>query len=228
MKEDFLKRRDAWLNEVSDKCHEYALRIDRDFYVFQTPVDTYQPDLLIIGINPGGDKKYSQTLEEKGYKKRPFDDLAYSTNILVEKPQWEIDAKLKGANTMRSRFRMVFNKENDLDHILENTVMMNMFYFNTKTAEEIKDIVGEIRSYCRMKTLEFIEIINPKNILILGSTQVLKEMGVIDFENIAKFVKQGKLGERVTLSIPHYSAYSYYSKENSQEIARGLKEALNV
>ncbi len=220
----FLKKRDTWLNEVSDKCHEFALNLDLDFYVFQTPVNTYNPDLLIIGINPGGKKKYSLTLKEKGYKKRPFNDLGYDINTLVEKPKWEIDAKVKGADTLRSRLKMVFNVENRLDGVLENTVMMNMFYFNTSTAVEIKDVTAEIRAFCNMKTLEFIEILNPKNILILGSTKVLKEIGVKDVKNIAEAVKQSKLADRTVFSIPHYGAYAYYSKENSKKMAVALEK----
>jgi hypothetical protein len=81
------------LNEVSDTCHEFAHEIDRDFYVFQTPI-IYNPDLLIIGINP---EEVNLTLKpiKKNYEKRPANDLYYTDNTLTTKPEWEIDAKLQ-------------------------------------------------------------------------------------------------------------------------------------
>ncbi|MDR1582700.1 MAG: hypothetical protein LBS55_05490, partial [Prevotellaceae bacterium] len=60
---EFIEKRNKWLSEVSDTCHEFALKIDLDFYVFQTPCDVYNPKLLLIGINPGGYKSYKQALE---------------------------------------------------------------------------------------------------------------------------------------------------------------------
>jgi hypothetical protein len=166
-----------------------------DFYVFQTPCDVYNPKLLIIGINPGGSKPYSVALQEKnqqekGYgEKRRADDLGYGENTLAAKPQWEIDAKLKGADRMRSSLHKVFHKDNNLD-ILEDTVMMNMFYFNTKQAKDINNISDEIREYCKTKTLEFIDILNPQNILYLTTDDSnLKACGVTSLKETAKFVR---------------------------------------
>ena len=51
--ENFITQRDNWLEEVSNQCHEFALMCNLDFYVFQTPCNIYNPELLIIGINPG-------------------------------------------------------------------------------------------------------------------------------------------------------------------------------
>ena len=52
-KEEFLQKREIWLKEVADQCHEYALEIDKDFYVFQSSSKLFRPDILLIGINPG-------------------------------------------------------------------------------------------------------------------------------------------------------------------------------
>ncbi len=40
---DFEIKKEKWLKEVSDTCHEFAIKIDLDFYVFQTAVH-YNPD----------------------------------------------------------------------------------------------------------------------------------------------------------------------------------------
>jgi hypothetical protein len=172
---EFLEKRDKWLSEVSDECHEFASKIDLDFYVFQTPCDKHEPKLLLIGAKPGGNKSYKKALEEKGYDKRPASDLSYKENTLIEKPEWEKEAGLKGSDVMRDNLKRVFNSESNFD-ILKDTVMMNMLYFNT---DDINKVKVEIRKYCIDKTLEFIDILNPQNILFFtGDKDKLKSYGV--------------------------------------------------
>ncbi|MDR2026011.1 MAG: hypothetical protein LBQ01_00440, partial [Prevotellaceae bacterium] len=198
------------------------LKIDLDFYVFQTPCDVYNPKLLIIGINPGGSKSYKEALKGKGYDKRPASELGYAENTLAEKPRWEIEGGLKGGDVMRSNLHRVFNKDNNLD-ILKDTVMMNMFYFNTDKAKDIAGVKAEIRKYCIDKTLEFIEIINPQNILFLtGDDDRLKSCRVTGIRQIDGFIKQGTLGDRTVYAIPHYGYYKAYSYENSAKTGKAL------
>jgi hypothetical protein len=216
---EFLEKREKWLNEVSDKCHEFALKIDLDFYVFQTPCNKYNPKLLLIGINPGGSKPYKDALAEKGYDKRPANDLYYNENTLAEKPEWETE---EGSDVMRNRLKRIFNKDNHLD-ILPDTVMMNMFYFNTDKAKDIDGIKTEIRKYCVDKTLEFIDIINPQNILFLTSDyKALGSCGVRNTVPKENFIKQGILGSRTVYAIPHYGWYRAYSYENSAKMGKSL------
>jgi hypothetical protein len=219
---EFLKKRNKWLNEVSDECHEFALKIDLDFYVFQTPCDRYNPKLLIIGINPGGSKSYKKALEEKGYDKRPASDLYYKENTLVEKPEWETG---KGSDVMRASLKRVFNGDNNLD-ILKDTVMMNMFYFNTDQAKDIAGVKAEIRQYCIDKTLEFIDILDPQNILFLTSDY--GNLGNCSVKNIVvkeNFIKQGILGKHTVYAIPHYaSRLGAYSYENSAKMGKSLSK----
>src|SRR5690606_35059784 len=151
----FIKKKNSWLKEVRDKCHNYAKETDIDFYVFQTPVEKYNPDLLIIGINPGGAGKYSDWIKRhknEGHTKRTIESLGYDENILIKKPYWEIG---KGADRMRSAFSRVFTEGNGLSSTLENTVMMNMIYFNTKTEKDLSLIPVGMRNFCIGKTLEF-------------------------------------------------------------------------
>ncbi|MDR1340258.1 MAG: hypothetical protein LBK58_09440 [Prevotellaceae bacterium] len=201
---EFLEKREKWLNEVSDECHEFASKIDLDFYVFQTPCDRYSPKLLIIGINSGGSKSYKEALKGKGYDKRPASDLAYKENTLVEKPDWEREAGLKGSDVMRDNLQKVFNGDNNLD-ILKETVMMNMLYFNT---DDINKVKVEIRKYCIDKTLEFIDILNPQNILFFtGDKDKLKSYGVKNIVEKEYFIKQGILAGRTVYAIPSYGYY---------------------
>jgi hypothetical protein len=202
------------------------MKIDLDFYVFQTPCDRYNPKLLLIGINPGGSKPYTEALADKGYDKRPANDLYCQENTLVEKPAWEKEAGLKGSDVMRNSLARVFNKDNNLD-ILKDTVMMNMFYFNTNQAKDIAGIKTEIRKYCIDKTLEFIEIVDPQNILFLTSKDdSLKSCGVTKITGVENYIKQGILGNRTVYAIPHYGFYRAYSYENSAKMGKLLNGIL--
>lgn len=224
METDFLTGKQKWLEEVSNACHSFAIKTDLDFYVFQTPCQTSNPDLLIIGINPGGLKPYSETLREKEYSQRPSHDLGYDENTLIEKPAWETG---KGSDVLRERLARVFNEKNGLN-ILANSVMMNMYYFNTNQAKDIDNYGQNIFEYCVNKTIEFIDLLNPKNILFLTTNQqLLKQCKVkLTGEILDGHIKKGELNGRAVYAMPHYGWYQGYSYDNCAKMARSLNSVL--
>ena len=224
--ENYILNRNQWLEEVSNQCHKFALKCDLDFYVFQTPCNSYNPNLLIIGINPGGSKSYTEMLKCKGYEKRPATDLGSDVNTLIYKPDWEIGT---GNDKMRANFRKVFTEENTLKSSLESAVMMNMFYFNTPKEEDIKLIDDEIIDYCLNKTLEFIDILNPQNILFLTSKEAnLKKCKIKNIVRIGNNVTKGELNNRIVFAIPHYGYYGAYSNDKSYTMGKTLSENLQI
>lgn len=228
-KEEFLQKREQWLKEVAAQCHIYALEIDKDFYVFQTRSDLFRPEILFIGINPGNSISYQDALKNiKTYKaedRRLWTNLGYDCNTLVSKPDWEIKAKLKGNDVMRSRLKTMFHNEN-LFSKLENSVMMNMFYFNTKKANEIKELPEEIRNFCEAKSIEFINLIEPQNIVFFGSETNLKKIGIKNFNYLGSNLKTAKLNAMDVFVIPHYSYFGAYSNERGQSTGNKLAEIL--
>jgi hypothetical protein len=192
-----------------------------DFYVFQTPCDVYNPKLLLIGINPGGYKSYKQALEEKGYDKRPANDLGNNISLSED----------KASADMRNWIKRVFNRDNNFD-ILNDTVIMNMLYFNTERAKDIAGIKTEIRKYCVDKTMEFVEILNPKNILFFTyDDKNLRSYGVKNITVKERFIKQGILGTHTVYAIPHYKYVQRnvddiypYTKEECAKIVQSLNE----
>ena len=60
MENQFTQKLNRWLREVADGCHEIVTNptynMDMDFYAFQSNV-SFQPELMIIGSNPGGNKE---------------------------------------------------------------------------------------------------------------------------------------------------------------------------
>jgi hypothetical protein len=221
----FIERRDEWLEDVSQQFHEVALKLDTDYYVFQTDCSVYNPDLLIIGINPGGGELYSKKLEEfkkEGHDRRPGWSLKYIVNTLTTKPDWEIANHDKGADQLRASFNRVFNERTGLKQTLDNAVMMNMFYFNTVKAVELENISIEARKECLNRTLEFIEILNPKNILFLTSDKKLLSVVKVEKTHIENNVSIGMLGTRTVYTIPHYNYYGAYKADKAELMGKTL------
>lgn len=221
----FIELREKWLEEVSKQFHEVALKLDTDYYVFQTDCSVYNPDLLIIGINPGGSGSYTKKLEEfkkEGYDRRPGWSLKYNENTLTTKPAWEIEKKEKGADKLRNSFSRVFNEKTGLKQTLENAVMMNMFYFNTVKAVDLENISIEARKQCLERTKEFIEILNPKNLLFLTSDKKMLSEVNVQKTHIENNVSMGMLGTRTVYIIPHYTYYGAYSSKKAELMGKTL------
>jgi len=218
---EFEIKKEKWLQEVADGCHEIATEIDLDFYIFQTPI-IYNPDLLLIGINPGSNNSYSKMLKEKGVKKREASSLYYNENLLVEEANdWK-----DGMGAVRNKFKEIFF-DDYLFSQLKNSVMMNMYYFNTKSSMDIKNLDAELKAYCLEKTKEFIDIINPKNIVFFTSDKsILAKIGVKEIQQVDTFLKIGKLNDHKIISIPHFSARGYNSKSIRNNIGKQLKKVL--
>jgi len=224
---DYIIKRNKWLEEVSYDCHNFALQNDLDFYAFQTPIETYNPDLLIIGINPGGGRSYSSILKEKGIPKRSASDLAFDVNTLTTKPQWEIDDKMKGNDVMRNKFAKLFSAENGFNNILDNSVMMNMVYFNTPKEADLNSVNSKAKAYCISKTIEFIDVLNPKHVLFITSDDNnLKKCSVTDVTRIGNNITEGLLNGRKVYTIPHYGNYGAYSNIKIESMGKALSTLL--
>lgn len=224
-KEEFLQKREIWLNEVADQCHEYALEIDKDFYVFQSSSKLFRPDILLIGINPGDSGTYKDALknikQNKNEDRRNADNLDYPKNLLVESGgDWD------KMDSVRKKIKTIFHSEN-LFKYLENSVMMNMIYFNTKSSSDIKNLGDEIINYCTSKTVQFVEIIEPRNIVFFTSdSRFLKKCGITDIKKVGDFTKIGKWKGREVIAIPHFSARGYSAYDIKNKIGSELEKFL--
>ena len=163
-KEEFYRRREKWLKEVAIVCHNWASQDTNnpDFYVFQSRSDIFEPELLLIGANPGNNKKYinSESYKEKGF--RDDGDLGYDSNQYIENEfakDWHINKPI---------LKMFEHPE--MRKKLENSVIMNVVYFNTSNISELKKLNNgkEMIAFCVNKTEEFIDLVKPKNILFMG------------------------------------------------------------
>ncbi len=216
---EFEAKREKWLKEVTTTCNKYGEILDKDYYVFQTDSKRYSPDILLIGINPGGSGKF---------KVRNWNELDSDPVTLYEKPDWEKKCKLKGADVMRARLKKVFYNHT-LFEMLKKTIMINLLYFNTKDSNQAYTIKNEIREFCKQKTLEFIKLSNPKNIIFLTTDKnELKSIGINNILSLGDNVWSGILDDKKVLIIPHYAARAplNYSTENGRKIGDKLLKSL--
>jgi uracil-DNA glycosylase len=124
------------------------------YYVFQTSYH-FQPELLIVGINPGGD-----------YDGEPF--LARETN-------WYTDCKRdeKYNHSFNRTLCDVFGygKNDKLFDLLENAVGTNMTFFNTGSVEKLNNnpLKNDMIRKCASIVKHLIdEYIQPKRIVCIG------------------------------------------------------------
>ena len=115
-------------------------------------------DLLIIGANPGGEGGFFErkTIYElfNGGEQNAY--IAEANN-----PIWKINKPVLE----------MFSSEH-LREILENAIIMNVMYFNSQWVSSLgkydKNSVAKATKFCIEKTKEFVEIIKPKAVLLLG------------------------------------------------------------
>ena len=227
----FAKKLKEWLQDIAAKCHSYALKNDVDFYVFQSAVPQKpNPDLLVIGINPGGHVSYAEAMKKQGKEKRSWQDLSQGCNTYSRKPCWEKGERpTKGNDVMRKVLvgthdydgvqpneKCIFFNEK-LFTMLDHAVVMNMYYFNTaKESDLAKMCRDEELQYCKRKTLELIAMLNPKNILLFTTSKThLNLMGVKRIKPIGSFVQSGELAGKTVYAIPHPSGWpGFWNREN--------------
>jgi hypothetical protein len=152
----------AWKQKIVDQCDAFAKDeskdLDLDFYVFQSAV-SYNPELLIIGANPGGNATYSEVNLKNNRERRTADQLGYSSNQFIENPTW-------GSGSLNKLFSGPI-----LAPIFERAIVTNVAYFNTENFAALKKRNGarEAINFCKSATLEMITIVQPQRILLLGN-----------------------------------------------------------
>ena len=181
---------------------EGGILANRDYYVFQTEYK-YQPKLMIVGVNPGGN-----VTGHGGW-------LTQGINSYTEGDHpW--------FQTLRNIFDYPNNKS--LATVLESCVGSNKYFVNTGNENDIpKDI--NAMSTCLIR--ELIDIVNPKFILTLGKDvfyaikngpECIKEFGS------TKFIYSNRNGIPVGY-IPNPSRINqkYYTPEKMHEWNKALE-----
>lgn len=205
-----------WGKEVCKDCRELieAGKTDKDFYVFQTALPKESPELLLIGINPGGAMTYTDRVAFKGRHRVTIEDLAQGNNIYKNK----IDNN-RQSSALERIGGVLWNI------ITEDKVIgINVSYFNT---DKETDLSLEVVDFCSKRTSQLIKILQPKHIIFL-TTNVnnLKRVGVMGIKSVGAYVKEAIWQDRRVLAIPNHGFYQAYSYENTKKISEILDEYL--
>lgn len=157
MNKEFESNIRNWAEKVINECSKIAENSDFDmkylFYPLQS-APCFQPEILFIGTNPGS------TL---GYRKENLEDIiGVKENLFLknyEDPNW------KNLRSLTEMFSGTILKP-----LYEKANIINMFYFNSGTFNSIKNKRGanEAIELCKNLTLEYINLVQPKTIIIFG------------------------------------------------------------
>jgi len=146
------------MKEVEQKWEKFQETLSKGYAVFYSPV-RMNPDLMIIGFNPGGDQK------------------AFDRNRDRNPPP--IHEYIKEDYRIANRMRKLFESMNCLE-TLKNSVKLNLIFFRSKDTEEWNKIDVTIRkelsTFCKDKVKLIIETLRPRIVLAEGITtyRVLK------------------------------------------------------
>lgn len=193
-----------WGKKVCKECRAFIDEgnTDQDFYVFQTEIPKESPELLLVGINPGGSKSY----KERGKERETIDDLTQGSNIYRCKKdnQWQSNALERVSSLW--------------EYIKDDRVTgINACYFNTR---KDSDLSKEIWDFCAPLTQELIEILKPKRIIFLSTNEYhLRQAGVKQIKSIGAYVKEGIWQERKIYAIPNHRFYRAYSYDNTKKMS---------
>lgn len=203
-----------WAEKVIEDVTPILEKYKIDFYPFQ---DTYKADseILVIGLNPASDG-YDGTKEV--YENRNKIDLSIeqifngNSAFTKNKNEWKIYKNL-----------MKISFFNDLS---ENFNYMNYVYFPTPKFNDIKNIKDfDVIRICKSLTLDFIKIIRPKVIIVLGTNSGIDKMAkntkTILYGKRKRLLVEGEIEGIKAYGIPHPSYNNH--KEEDAEISKVLE-----
>ena len=203
----------GWLSSVIDRCNDFGEKIGLDYYCFQSVIPENDADLLIIGINPGGSGAFRF--------KQPDSTLSQGVNLYSVKNPHPDNIK------MVVKLSRVFTSDY-LKDALEKGTIMNLYYFNTKDVQMLSNTLSnEVKRFCQGKTREAMEILNPRKIIFLFTTDSeLSSVGVTNIHGIGNCMKAGTWREKEVIALPNPGFYAAYSYSNGFEMGKKIQEYL--
>jgi len=203
-----------WIDKVYKKCNELGQILNKDYYPFQCSKESLQKgvELLVIGANPGGNTPFPANKSMD----RLFNCGEDGSNAYIaykDDPQWKINRPVLE----------IFDTPN-LIKVLESAVIMNAVYFNTSEVKDLSLLQKEAISFCIQMTKEFINILKPKAILILGFDVPKwlnfrfnkEENGLLFSDETNKSALIFEIKGEIPIYIIHHPSrnYKFNSKEN--------------
>ena len=203
-----------WAAEVIEKITPIAEEINLAYYPLQSEAKM-NPELLIIGLNPRAvneeeariDSQKNNPIWEFKDGKMTVERLLKGNPCYSEKDTWEVIEGIENTDFIKKAIK------ND------SYCFMNYIFFSTKDEKDLKALpkFKEVEDTCVSLTKKFVEIINPKQIIVLGVTasdKLVTNKKTILQGNNAKLVVEGNISERKVFAIYHPSRLKAYLDKN--------------
>ena len=219
-----------WAEKAVNFCHNIATDRNQDFdlsfYAFQN-LPKENPEILFLGINPGGEAyPYSSLYENK--KWGLINDKKMTTERFVkENPMVEEMQTWKMWKNLENIFR-----NDKLHKMYDSSMKMNLIYFNTPNISDflVRKNATSIFNKNKDLTIDLIlNIIKPKNIICLGTAQCFDKLSLKNKEILLngkkRLLTKGNLENIPVYGIPHPSG-SYTSYDDLDKISLILNDML--
>ena len=203
-----------WAAEVIEKITPIAEEINLAYYPLQSEAKM-NPELLIIGLNPRAvneeeariDSQKNNPIWEFKDGKMTVERLLKGNPCYSEKDTWNVIEGIENTDFIKKAIK------ND------SYCFMNYIFFSTKDESTLKSLkrFKNIEEICVALTKKFIEIVNPKQIIVLGVTAsdelVSNKETVLQGDN-ARLIVKGTISNRDALAIYHPSRLKGYLEKN--------------
>lgn len=206
-----------WAEKTVREYHEIASRKEVNLaYYTQSDLSliSEEPELMIVGINPGSGGTYKEQCENKNwsclYHNNQDENHLLKGNYCREegKPSsWENHRKWRYWNGLKRCL-----SQTNLNEIIEDDskiIVTNASFFSTKKADGISD------SLLKMTipyTLDLINITNPKHLIFLSGKNCFERLFNLsrtseniqfEYKNVCANINVGVLNGKLSIGIPH-------------------------
>lgn len=191
-----------WAKRVIDKVSKVASEAELDFYPLQSEAKM-NPEIMFLGLNPGGGATYESQCNNLDWGPKGIPITV--ERLLLGNPDYEKNAQnwsiIKGLNKIPS-----------FAHVLSNGdyVFANYFYLSTPDFNDVPKKYKNALALCERLTYEFIDIIKPKKIIILGTSSGIDRLSITRRKVLLQGFRQrllmsGYLNDIPVYAIPHPS-----------------------
>ncbi|MGC4128099.1 MAG: hypothetical protein QM564_00770 [Bergeyella sp.] len=186
-----------WADKTVKKCKPIAENYYLDYYAFQKPCNL-KFKTLILALNP-----YSNC----PFPTKKIDEIKESTltseKLLLGNSSWNGYKTNWKVYKQLMKMKMIYEMNNEFN-------FMNYVYFPSKKFTDIqKNKEVDILYICKNLTLEFLHLLNPKNIILLGTSSGLDQFDnngeVLLEQNSKRLIIKGKIDQYNVFAIPHPS-----------------------
>ena len=199
-----------WAAEVIEKITPIAEEINLAYYPLQSEAKM-NPELLIPrAVNEKEariDSQKNNPIWEFKDGKMTVERLLKGNPCYSEKDTWSVIEGIENTDFIKKAIK------ND------SYCFMNYIFFSTKDESTLKSLKGfkNIEEICVALTKKFIEIVNPKQIIVLGVTasdELLSNKETVLQGDNARLIVKGTISNRDALAIYHPSRLKGYLEKN--------------